>query len=229
MISSLRNNTKQLYTQAIGYYSPYYMGPYIVPNLKDFVWYNQRNASATQQQNSINFLHTDEGSQDRHSWLMRPLIHTPPYTITTIFSMRGEGTSYSGYLFGLAIGNSGANLRHQQFYVNADPAIGAVNMLNMYSATNNGAGAKRAYITPTFTNFNFIGMRITDDGINRKWWVSGNGKSWGQTYTEATNTDVTPNEVGFASYCSNANTSASGNGRAFIYHLDVTQNILGDL
>lgn len=199
-----------------------------MPNLAHFVWYNQRSATATQQKNSIDILHLDEGSTDRHSFLMRPLLKSPPYTITTIFSWRGEGTSYSGSLFGLCIGASGANLRYQQFYVNADPAIGAVNMINIYSSSPTVGGSKRAYMTPTFTNFNYIGMRITDDGTTRKWWVSNNGKSWAPTYSEATNTDVTPTEVGFASYYSNANTSVSGNGRASVYHLSVVSSILGD-
>lgn len=67
-------------------------------------------------------------------------------------------------------------------------------------------------------------LRLTDNGTNRVFYISPNGRDFAQFYTEATNTFLTPTKFVFASYC--ANTAMAM--KAYVTHWLVTSSVLGD-
>jgi hypothetical protein len=140
-----------------------------------------------------------------------------PYTIDTGFLISGgttnflaglvlsDGTKYRAHYIGYASGTVQCDV---QAWTNLT-TVSAVNTIN--------AG--------WFPGLGVYFLRITDDGTNRKYYVSADGKSFALIYTEATNTGLTPTKFGF---CVENLDSASRVGVVSLYHWLVTNSVLGD-
>jgi hypothetical protein len=74
-------------------------------------------------------------------------------------------------------------------------------------------------------------VRLTDDGTNRVFYWSLNGKDFTEIMTEATNTFLTPTNWGLMGYCVGNTAAGTGGGfpaKAAFYHMQATAGILGD-
>lgn len=120
-----------------------------------------------------------------------------------------DGSKFRGYYFGFW-GSSG----------NAD-------RLSIDSWPNSTTfGSQVSFQTP-FKQFtvqnNYI--RITDDGTNRKYYISSDGLRFFQVFSEATNTYVTPTKCGI--FAHNVNTTGNP-AKGSILNWKVTNSVLGD-
>jgi hypothetical protein len=117
-----------------------------------------------------------------------------PYTITALILMQGSqasgfGLSEAGILFRDSATGKLSTWGQWSFSANNYLANARYNTAGSYNATNN-------YYT-TFQWFNPVWLRIADDGVNRKYSVSPDGRTWTQVFSEGRTVFHTADQVGF--------------------------------
>jgi len=137
--------------------------------------------------------------------LTRPVPGTP-YTVTAAFLMRlgcCVNTSSGGMLLYSTV--SGKCIVFRVTLHTGVPGFS----ITTYSDVNTGVA--NVLIQDPYPNLEImmppVWMRITDSGTTRGYWMSADGQTWEQVYSEATNTYVTPTGIGFF-----ANSGNSGDG-----------------
>ncbi len=156
---------------------------------------------------------------------MKPIPGTP-YTIDLIGCFSTLGTAADGPAMGITLADSGAGplMCTLTVYANAtSTAVCAVDVLIQHRTSPTANSANVLFQNWLFSP-NYFALRITDDGTNRKSFVSSNGKDYMQAASEATNTFVTPTQYGIGAYNANSGVTA----KFSIYHFKLTNAILGD-
>lgn len=153
----------------------------------------------------------------------------PPYTIDAHVSLELNPTNLIGgndaIVAGLAL-SDGTKVRG--FYMGFWGSSSALDRLSIDSWTNSTTfGAQVSFQAP-FKQFTCDDhrIRITDNGTNRIYYLSRDGKRFFQVYSEASNTYVTPSLVGL--FFHSMNTLSVLPGKASLLHYKVTNSILGD-
>jgi hypothetical protein len=67
---------------------------------------------------------------------------------------------------------------------------------------------------------------LTDDGTNRQYQLSTNGRDYHTILTQATNTFLTPTRWGISTF-NNATSAVTTKGT--VYHLQMSPGVLGDI
>lgn len=124
---------------------------------------------------------------------MQPLAGAAPYTVEAGFTTTALYKNWTG--FHLVIYSTVSGLA-----VHIDHTMDDSGHYNVYIAEDNANGTLNANIVTTQTipySIETIYFRIVDDGVNRTFYLSVNGRIWLQVGQHASGTWVTPNRVGF--------------------------------
>lgn len=241
MIASLNSNRIKIsYPKTIGFMPPFYAGPYTIPRSYNYTWYNQGSISVNDRPDRLVLTLADDGVTNSIHILARSIPFSTPYTVTMIaganWSIAWNGAATVGNSLGIALGSSGNSWRTLIFnrkYGNSGPVVQSWTSATAFSSTIYDGTSRWQK-----ANEAFICLRITDDGSNRKFYSSINGLSWWQHYSEATNTYVTPTQVGFligavnggnsSGYWSGGDASQLISNKVDIIHFDIKPGIYGD-
>lgn len=149
------------------------------------------------------------------------LINVPgfPYTIEVMGATTGSPVNTDAILLGLC-GYDGTKV--VTLYMMTLGGQWKYSRDNWNTVTGTVATARAV---STIFNPNAIWMRLSDDGTNRTWNYSVNGKDWCTIYSEATGTFAVPTKVGITLYNNSANSIVS---KVTIYHFQVYAGIMGD-
>jgi hypothetical protein len=163
------------------------------PKTSDFSWQNQNSATSVDFGDGIFlFAPTNSGSQNvRYLYQNVP---ATPYTVTAKFIDVGgftNATSNHATLFGLAWGD-GTKLC--TFHINNGDTVFDLNVANWDSVTSFNSNI---FAFNDFATINSIQwLRISDDGTNRKCYISSDGINFVQIFSIANNSFLTPTRVG---------------------------------
>lgn len=163
---------------------------HVVPQLADFTWVNQGNATATQRAYGISFRKPRLANAGGSNWrmLVRAAPSTP-YTIT--MRLKGLMRVASSASFGPLWRNSSTGAFHVLRLENNggffDPALAAWSSLTTFSS--NTVGNQRFLRELEW-------FRLSDNGTNRTVEFSADGDEWLIFWTGARTTGTTPDQVG---------------------------------
>ena len=152
----------------------------------------------------------------------------PPYTVDICASMIWTpDLSATGCGIGICLYNN-ANLR---VFNNTSAQFGAPNHqttsiyeIDTFSLDGSFvAQLQRACITVPL--YKYYG-RLTDDGVNKQFWISGNGLDYVNVYTESANAFGVVSRLGIVAGASNDATQPAALG--YVYSFSVRPGILGD-
>jgi hypothetical protein len=150
------------------------------PQLSDFTWANQGDASAVQTNAGITINVPEQGSVDNFRLLMQS-VPTAPYTITTYIQAAILSSEAQGV--GLCWRNSGSE--GLILYINQGQGSTGVRKYNNPSSYNSD------YVfTGGITNQNWF--RISDDGTNRNAFISPDGINWTNIFSVSNTDFITP-------------------------------------
>jgi hypothetical protein len=189
-----------------------------VPLAADFTWVNQGTSSvADKAARMVMTVPNVAGTNLR--CLMKTAPGTP-YTVTAAFAVAQIGTASESQVIGLALRNSGSGLI-RAFYLVSDVGNNYFTINNWTNATTYSGGA---FASNTSHPGAYLWLRITDDGTNRKFLISGNGRDWSEIYTDARTAFVTADQVGIIGY----NNVVAGTLKIPVVHFRTDTSVLGD-
>lgn len=168
------------------------------PVTGSMTWLNQGSATITTTSQGYGALRVPAAAGDILHGLYQSLPVTP-YTITMAFFLSGKPTtSRQGGL--MLYSTVSGKLKLLQF-----SAINQLAVSNWSDATHpgtNDSGPSAVFVSGAYW------VRIADDGTTRAYSYSSDGESYVDFYSEATNTYVTPDSVGFYADTSDTNSDA---------------------
>ena len=159
---------------------------FVQPSDSGFSWVNQGTSTLTTTDGDL--VVVGEAATANNARIRIKTAPATPYTITVAILVNLVGTNSGA---GLLFRNSGAGTL-SWFSVGRDGHTLTVN--NMNSPTSFNAQVLAA--TP-FPFASIIWLQISDDGTNRIYRASSNGKNFRQLYTVARTTFLTPDQIGF--------------------------------
>lgn len=171
------------------------------PTVSGFSWVNQETAVAADEAGTI--LLTDPAHNGLDTRLLVKSAPSTPYVITAAFlPMLDHGTNSSGSpSFGLCFRESSSGeLKTVGLAFSGSTSYASQTV--PWASTVNHLASPTSFTAQHFSRRCLVNMmpvflRISDDGVDRKYLVSSDGLSWGEIYTEGRTTDMTANEIGW--------------------------------
>jgi hypothetical protein len=188
-----------------------------VPLAADFTWVNQGTSSVADKTARMVMTVPNVAGTN-----LRCLVKTAPgtpYTVTAAFAVAAIGSASASQVIGLLLRNSGSGLI-RAFYLVVDAGANYFTVNNWTNATSFASGA---FASNTAHPGAYVWMRITDDGTNRKFLISGNGRDWTEIYTDARTAFVTADQVGIIGY-----NNIAGTLKVPVVHFRTDTSVLGD-
>jgi hypothetical protein len=203
-------STGTLWFRASGLWSKLNISVNVVNDTKPlssaFSWDNQ-GGSVTHDQSDRLVVEVPDSYVSVVSRMLKQAALTAPYTVQV-----------GGHLNGAILGNNGCILYAMLRESGSGKLVGAGACLGngtflvrrdfWNSSSSYSAGSMSTNLSPG--SGSKLWLRITDDGTNRKFYHSVNGKDFFLFGSEASNTTITPDEVGIGFYYNTGGVSGSG-------------------
>lgn len=158
------------------------------PQLQTFAWINQGTATVATTAGGIYLESPANGVNSLQ--IRKKSAPSTPYTITAYIAPAVTCASAS---FGLCFRESSSGKMVTLWLGARGDAGGQILIYKMDSAT----GFNAAYLTSIGPSPQPVWMRISDDGTNRKCWISPDGQNWNLLHSVGRTDFITANEVGF--------------------------------
>ncbi len=172
------------------------------PTLSNFTWANQGTATASDLDGSI-LLTVLQASGTNLRILKKAAPGSTPYTITAAFTMLGRrtGGTDARMIMGFRQSSDGklAGLYKVLNVENALPVINAINYTTETATT--GSPLFAVALQSPMCVFPITWFRLSDDGTNRKMWLSNDGVTWLELYSVTRTTHLTANEIFWGAEC----------------------------
>jgi len=213
--STQTNGIKWAAASGGGGFSPYPSS--LTPPLStNFTWSNQGTSTVTDKTGRMVLSIPTQTGQLR-ALLYNTALPATPYTIDAAFCMHGDCQS-DFVVVGLLLKNTGgANLL--QSGLNVKTSVPTYVLMNWNSVTSFNTFTQN---DAAMSNPAMIFVRITDDGTNRRYWLSGNGLDYALFRSDATNTTLTPNQTGIGVF----NGTNPQNVVVSVYHWLISTSVL---
>lgn len=188
------------------------------PLAADFTWVNQ--GSSTSADKTGRMLLTVPRSAGLNMRGVVKSLPATPYTVTAALGAGLVGNSSESHLIALSLRDSGSG-KIITWCLTADSANEYMRVLRFTNETSLSA-------SPYVTNCSIVGglvwLRITDDGTDRRYWISGTGKDWSEIFTDTHTTFMTADQVGIFILNNLTGTTL----KTPVPHFVVSGSVLGD-
>jgi hypothetical protein len=194
-------------------FSPY-PAALTAPLSSNFTWSNQGAATVADKSGRMVVNVPTSGGGNLRALLANTALPSTPYTIDAAFSVQGD---FSTDIFHAAILLKGSGAALIAAGIECRSNLVDFGIWNWTSVTGFGA-----FVIEHWSHEALYFVRITDDGTNRKYYVSANGLDYALMRSEATNTTITPTTTGLGFY----NGSNPQDLPVTVYNWAVTGSIL---
>lgn len=180
--------------------------PLTAPVDANYSWVNQLTAATTQTKDAVVMTSGNAAATNEHFCRVLTAPATP-YTITAAFLAFLPAVDFFGFGLMFRDSVSGNIVFHKLDQNSSIYANGFIWSAEKWTSPTTFSASYT--LTGSLVRASGIGqlvwMRIGDDGVNRNWFVSGDGQNWTNIFQVSRTDFLTANQVGWFIYSNNAN------------------------